>query len=223
MTDVTSASALDDPAGQAGPVCVMCHHLPAAPATVYQVSGVLVYLRWNRERGPFCRDCGTALFRDATARSLSGGVWHFLSPVLVPVVLARNLAARREFTRLDEPRPHPVAAAPNHRPLVPGRPVMRRPASWLAPVLLAALVALAPLTAGPGGQRYDQVGGCVSRSTPLGRYDAVRFVSCADKHDARIEAVVPDWTGCRGHEYVTDGSRFYCITEDRPGLTPPPS
>ncbi|MBV1852346.1 hypothetical protein [Catellatospora tritici] len=216
---MTSTSAPADRADEAGPVCVLCHHLPAAPATLHQVNGVLVYLRWNREQGPFCRDCGTTLFRDATARSLSRGSWHLLSPVLVPLVLARNLAARRAVTALADPRPHPVLAAPNHRPLVPGRPVMRRPTSWLAPLLLAVLVSLAPLVAGPG-VRYDRVGGCVRKSTPLGMYDAIRFVSCADVHDARIAAVVTSWTECRGFdEYVAEGGHFYCLTTE-PDPTP---
>ncbi|GHJ44843.1 hypothetical protein Cs7R123_21850 [Catellatospora sp. TT07R-123] len=218
MTDVTSASApAADPIDTTGPTCVLCQHMPAAATTVYQVSGVLVYLRWSREQGPFCRDCGITLFRDATARSLTSGIWHFLAPVLVPLVVARNLAARRAVTALAEPRPHPVLAAPNHRPLVPGRPVLRRPGSWLALALLAVLVAVVPQVVGPGGERYDRAGGCVRRSTPLGMYDAVRFVSCSDMHDARVEAVVADWTRCASYDgYVIDGGRFYCITDESP-------
>src|SRR2546421_9723540 len=61
------------PAGQDGQplVCKLCGSTPAANATIHEHNGRLIWMVHKTTRGPFCRDCGTALLRDRKSTRLN--------------------------------------------------------------------------------------------------------------------------------------------------------
>jgi hypothetical protein len=73
-------SLVDDSRSQLGaapsaPTCNRCGGFPATAAT-FRGHAVVVFLLFRSyRRGPLCRDCGIAAFRDLTARTLAG-VWY---------------------------------------------------------------------------------------------------------------------------------------------------
>jgi hypothetical protein len=191
-----------------GPDCVICNHVPAADVSFWRHAGLIVVVRWHRLRGPYCRGCGTAVFRDATARTMTTGWWSIISWLLAPLALLLNLRSARAVARLATPTPHP-AATPDRRPLDPTRPVFRRPGPWLGPAALAALVVALATVDVPPPRQYDVVGGCV-RFVRVAWAEEALFVDCAESHHAVITAVADHWDACPG-EYVATGYRFYCL------------
>ncbi|MBT2382187.1 hypothetical protein J7E86_00990 [Streptomyces sp. ISL-11] len=94
--------------------------------------GLVLLMRFTRLEGPFCRTCGTSVFRDMTTRTLWQGWWSPFSLVLInPITIVINLVARAKLNKL----PEPVPGQPGPQ-LQPGKPVTSRP---------VALVALIPL------------------------------------------------------------------------------
>ena len=93
--------------------------------------------------GPFCRTCGVAAVRDMTTTALSQGWWGPLSLWLfTPLALLWNLVVWLRVTSLRPPGPHGAQ-------LDPGRPVVRRPAAYVAllPIGFFVYVALRAGTA----------------------------------------------------------------------------
>ncbi|MFJ3173259.1 hypothetical protein ACIPJK_21135 [Streptomyces roseus] len=117
--------------------CRVCGAQPAVRATVRGHQGMLVLMRFLRQEGPFCRDCGLATYRKMSADTLWQGWWGPLSVFITPVTVLMNLGARSRFLRLAPPAGRILPS------LDPGRPLWRRPPAL---VFLAAivLIALAP-------------------------------------------------------------------------------
>lgn len=105
-----------------GPKCARCGSTPAANVTFRKHTGMLLFGRTEAVPGPFCRDCGQSWFRAMTAQTLAIGWFGPTSFVLeTPIVIVRNLLARRKVMRLGPPVP-----PPNRRPFSPGRPLFLR-------------------------------------------------------------------------------------------------
>ncbi|WP_155374625.1 hypothetical protein [Catellatospora vulcania] len=200
--------------GRTGPDrldCVVCGHTPAAEVSFYRHVGLVVYVRFTRIQGPFCRDCGLARMRDATAETITSGLWSPVSVVLAPLAFVRNLRGRRAVLALDEPVPRPDLPESNLAPLPPTRPVFRRVKTWLAPVFLAGLIAVATLVNDPSAEKLNVVGGCVKFDTFV-TADTADFVRCDEKHDAVITTIETSWEGCDGADgYVENLYRYYCL------------
>ncbi|WP_242587123.1 hypothetical protein [Streptomyces sp. MST-110588] len=87
--------------------------------------GVLLWMRFSSLQGPFCRPCGTAVFREMTGKTLWQGWWSPLSLVLfTPGTLIINGVALARINKLSAP----VPGQPGQQ-LQPGTPVLRRPTS----------------------------------------------------------------------------------------------
>ncbi|RKE06970.1 hypothetical protein C8E86_1794 [Catellatospora citrea] len=198
--------------GRTGPDqldCVVCGHVPAADVSFYRHVGLVVHVRFTKVQGPFCRDCGLARMRDATAETITSGLWSPVSVVLAPLAFIRNVRGRRTVLALDSPVPRAGQAASNLAPLRPTRPVFRRVKSWLAPAFLVALVAVAALLNDPSAEKLNVVGGCVDVDTFL-RADTADFVRCDEPHDAVITSIETSYQSCDG-AYVEQLYRYYCL------------
>jgi hypothetical protein len=113
--------------------CRICGALPAAFATFRRHQGVLMWMRFSSVNGPFCRPCGTAIYREVTSETVWQGWWSPLSLVLfTPGTLIINRVALAQINKL----PAPIPGQPGPQ-LAPGTPVLRRASS------LAALLPLA--------------------------------------------------------------------------------
>src|SRR5215471_12976934 len=99
--------------------CRFCGSVPAAAVTYRAHRGMILIMQFRRIDGPFCRDCGLAMFRRMTQDTLLQGWWGPLSMFITPVVLLINLLLRGSVARLEEPRPAPYG--PSQRPMDPGK------------------------------------------------------------------------------------------------------
>lgn len=125
------------PSGQVH--CRLCGGFPAVEATVRGHQGILIMMRSLSLKGPFCRNCGTAVWRDMTGKTLLQGWWSPLSLVLLtPFTLLWNLFVRAKINKL----PPPVPGQPGMQ-MNPGVPLRKRPAALMLLVPLGWLVFMA--------------------------------------------------------------------------------
>jgi len=92
-------------------------------------------------KGPFCRDCGTALLRHHQNSTLFQGWFGIFSFFITPITLLLNLGAWRKVKALGPPQRDPSVESKIPAPLNPGNPPLRRPAplarpGWVADVLV---------------------------------------------------------------------------------------
>ncbi|GIH03210.1 hypothetical protein Rhe02_12770 [Rhizocola hellebori] len=193
--------------------CALCNHRPAAEVTFRGHRGFIIYTQFYSKQGPFCRDCGVATFRDLTSLTLAFGWWSLFSIFIAPVVLVRNLIGLTKVAKLAAPEGGSDFIAPNMRPLPPAKPVFARPLSWIVPAVLAVLVALA-LSYTPGPGTDPQLQGCLTRT----RFGGDKLVSCTQRHQFRVTAVVSDWSMCPAgtQEHVELLGKFRCLVADPP-------
>ncbi|MEU1626703.1 hypothetical protein ABZ746_15525 [Streptomyces sp. NPDC020096] len=119
-------------------VCRFCGAYPAVNTTVRRHQGLILMMRFIHLKGPFCRTCGTAVFRDMTTKTLWQGWWSPFSLVLInPVTLIINLIARSRINTL----PEPVPGQPGPQ-MDPGKPMTSRPAVLVALIPLAWWIVL---------------------------------------------------------------------------------
>ncbi|MET7903841.1 hypothetical protein ABZS86_21310 [Streptomyces sp. NPDC005355] len=108
--------------------CRRCAVYPAEDVTIRSHQGMLVLMRFQRWEGPFCRTCGTAMFRQMTTKTLWQGWWSPFSAVIFnPFTIISNLVVRRKINKLSEPGYDQSGIR-----LDPGKPVLHRPAAYIA-------------------------------------------------------------------------------------------
>ncbi|MFG2335254.1 hypothetical protein [Streptomyces yangpuensis] len=133
----------DAPGGQAHPpvwgsatvptVCRACGGGTAVNFKVRAHTGFLIMMRFEHLDGPFCRDCGLAVVRQMTYRTLIVGWWGPLSLVILnPLTLVWNLVAHLKYRALP-----PSAPLPGRTHLDTGPPVLRRPLAYVTLIPLA--------------------------------------------------------------------------------------
>ncbi|MFJ9893615.1 hypothetical protein ACIQPR_09805 [Streptomyces sp. NPDC091280] len=126
------------------PACRQCGVTPAAVVTIRAHRGLILAARWQHIDGPFCGLCGIALVRDMTTTTLWKGWWSLVSLIVgAPFSLVSNGIAYRKLRQLQ-----PAVPAPGTRQIPLGKPVLHRPASYVAliPLILAAAVIARALT-----------------------------------------------------------------------------
>ena len=92
-------------------------------------------LAWHQltYRGPWCRDCGTAIFRKAQNWNLMLGWWGLASFFLNIYAVLRNLASYQRVRGLAAPSGSSLS-------LQPGRTLVGRPGLWVFLIVLVAVV-----------------------------------------------------------------------------------
>jgi hypothetical protein len=196
-------------------LCAYCGNGPAAEATFRQHTGMVLWMKTEAARGPFCRDCGFFSFRASQAHTLLLGWWGVLSLVIAPILLIRNLRDRRRIAALG-----PVVAASGRPPANPGFPLYQRPAilGMFLPLLVAGFVTFTIFD----GQAENQIGRCVDIAD--NQVDA-EFVICSGRHDGKVSTVVdradqcpPDSIGAVSRNAAggvnMDRGRVLCIAPD---------
>jgi hypothetical protein len=84
-------------------LCRACGRGPAAKLVVRRHVGMIVLQRFVTVKAPLCRDCGTRLVKQYTARTLVQGWWGFISFFVNWFCLAANAVAYLRASRLPEP------------------------------------------------------------------------------------------------------------------------
>ena len=128
-----------------GVTCRFCGAYPAVETTVRAHRGMIFVMQWRSLRGPFCRTCGIATVRRLSADTLWQGWWGYISSVMAPVTLIRNFLAYQKIKAL----PQPVPGQPGQQ-MIPGRPLLARPAALGFLVPIAVLVVLIAAIASSG-------------------------------------------------------------------------
>jgi hypothetical protein len=127
-----------------GPLqCRHCGWVPAVEATFRGHQGMIIWMQFLEMKGPFCRDCGMATFRDMTARTLLQGWYGYISFAATPIAVVINLFRRGKVA--DLPAPSPPAWGDHGRPMDPGAPLLRRPMALIGMVVPFVLVPLVVL------------------------------------------------------------------------------
>src|SRR5260370_24687729 len=131
------------PTGQAGQplACKLCGSTPAANMTIHEHNGRLLWMVHKTNKGPFCRDCGTALLRHHQNNTLFQGWFGLFSFFITPVTLLLNLGAWRNGTPLGPPQQDPNVQSKIPAPLNPGKPLFRRPGPYVGAAVVAVVVA----------------------------------------------------------------------------------
>lgn len=178
--------------------CQNCGSTPAIEITSRGHRGMIVLMQFLHRKGTFCRDCGTAITRHMSTRTLLVGWWGIASVFITPVVLLINAVTLRKLGRLGQPQPPEGVVAPP--PLDPGSSLWRRPAIAGLLVPVAALgIGIASLPSTPDDTEYAAdarpdkgegvrkvpgatVGDCWVESG-TGSY---RKVSCTETHKLQI-------------------------------------
>jgi hypothetical protein len=195
MTDLIPAGLSDGPpeaAPGSGLPCRYCGSTPSVFTVFKKHTGMVLLRRTDTIAGPFCRSCGTAWFRAATAHTMAVGWLGVQSFFIFPFVIGRNIRARRKIMKLGRPLP-----PPGGHPLNPGRPLLLRvqAALILVPVVFIALI----VARVRDDQPQNQVGKCVSLSMALsGLSDLTNayYVDCGSPHDAVVTDAVDEESQC---------------------------
>ncbi|GAA2131533.1 hypothetical protein [Actinomadura napierensis] len=124
-----------------GPQCRFCGCVPAAETTFRGHRGMILMMSFLHTKGPFCRDCGLAVFRDMTAKTLIGGWWGYISFIATPVTVLINLTRHGKVASLAPPMP-PPDGSPHRHPADPGPPLMSRPIAIIGALVPALLIIL---------------------------------------------------------------------------------
>ncbi|HEY1488219.1 MAG TPA: hypothetical protein VGF84_19080 [Micromonosporaceae bacterium] len=178
------------------PRCTICGCLPTANVDFRGQHGYVYVRRTFNYRGPFCRDCGIATFRRATATTLVGGWYGIISLVTAPFTLLANVSRRRRVAGLAAP----LNPYPGRSPLSPGRPVYLR---WqilglLAPVALIALIVSSVMSSSHPStdSAKPAVGSCVE--SPSGAGTVAIIVDCDQAHNGVVTKIVTSVLDCPG-------------------------
>jgi hypothetical protein len=121
--------------------CRFCGSVPAADVKFRGHQGFVILMRFLSMDGPFCRDCGLAVFRRMTSRTLVQGWYGYASLIITPITVLINVARRGRVATLPPPYPNPYA--PSRPPLDAGPRLLARPMTWFGlviPALIAAFV-----------------------------------------------------------------------------------
>jgi hypothetical protein len=101
---------------------------------------MIVLMTFLHVKGPFCRDCGLATFRDMSAKTLIQGWYGYISFVVTPITLLINLTRRGKVAHLPAPQPPP--SGEHRQPMNPGSPLLARPAALIGLAIPFVLVML---------------------------------------------------------------------------------
>lgn len=162
--------------------CLQCSRTPTAHVALRSQTGMVLAARYAVLRGPLCRECGTALFRERQNATLLKGWWGGLAFFTNLYAVAVNVVSWYRLTVLDAPRGTTEAAIPAR-----GRPVTARP-GVLVPL---ALFVAGSYLLGADTPPTDPTGACVNL-----RRGGMSIVDCGELHDGRVLRLVASQSSC---------------------------
>jgi hypothetical protein len=172
------------PAGKDGQplVCKLCGSTPAANMTIHEHNGRILWMVHRTNKGPFCRDCGTALLRHHQNNTLVQGWFGIFSFFITPVTLLLNLSAWRKVKALGPPHRDPNVESKIPAPLNPGKPLLRRPGLYVGGVVVAAVLAFLLV-------KSVDTGGCLDDQTALGNRMTTLHNAFVDVYNRDFNAI----------------------------------
>jgi hypothetical protein len=116
--------------------CRLCGSTPAIEATLSSQVAFVTAQHKSWMTGFFCRDCGSRLANDQTARTITRGWWG-VHAIFNPWYIWMNLRARARFRQLPAPIPTYGVITPLAFPLPAGPPLLKRPGPLIALSVIA--------------------------------------------------------------------------------------
>ena len=95
-----------------GDGCQVCGATPARKTHLRGHQGMLLLMRFFTYRGQYCRDCGTARFREVQSRTMLVGWWGYISFVVNSYNVFHNMNQLRLLQALGAPKDRVRAAKP---------------------------------------------------------------------------------------------------------------
>lgn len=193
--------------------CELCGSRHTADFSFTRQIGLIFQRRIGTISVRLCRDCAQTVGRDFQSRTLTTGWWGAISAPTNVFYVLKNAKELWRASRLDEP------IAPRGfrtNPLDPGRPVWRRPMSWIGPVVIATGLILIPFDNSSSVGQSDvivewKVGNCVKG------LDEVYPVSCSYSHSGKIVASAISSSLCPeiAERYITENGKTLCIDDNQ--------
>jgi hypothetical protein len=122
--------------------CQLCGSTPAANMTIHEHNGRILWMVHKTYKGPFCRDCGTAMFREHQNGTLFQGWFGMFSFFITPITLLLNLVAWERLRALGPPQRDPQTKSRIPSPLNPGKPLLSRVGPYVAVVVVAGVATI---------------------------------------------------------------------------------
>jgi hypothetical protein len=150
-------------------------------------TGMVFAWRMKSYKGPWCRECGEAIFRKAMDHTLMAGWFGLISFFANLFFVAQNVAGRAKVMRLKPP-------VESSRPSLPaGVPLYRRAGIYVAALVLVVVSVYGVWRTHPAKvATRDLAGRCVNFETNT---DGHRVISrhipkCSGDHDGKVLQVV---------------------------------
>ncbi|WP_157573787.1 LppU/SCO3897 family protein [Nocardia jejuensis] len=185
MTTSDTAFATPDFASANGVYCKYCGATPAVKLDFRAHRGLILFMQMRNLPGPYCRNCGIAVFRHMTADSLVQGWWGPISFVVVnPLTILSNVVNRGRIGRLAPPIP----GGPS-QPMDEGKPLVQR---WQFFGFFIPLIAIGSVIASAAGSQSSSGSGYSSyptypRTTYTAPYAVIPSVPAVPKTTARTD------------------------------------
>jgi hypothetical protein len=129
--------------------------------TIHEHNGRLLWMVHKTNKGPFCRDCGTALLRHHQNSTLLQGWFGIFSFFITPITLLLNVGPWVKVRALGPPQRDPSVESRIPAPLDPGKPIFRRPGPYVAGVVVAGVLVFFAV-------KSANTGGCLDSQRTLG-------------------------------------------------------
>jgi hypothetical protein len=148
--------------------CRLCGSTPAVNVRIREHNGRIIFMVSKTRRGPFCRSCGLALFRQMQNSTLYQGWFGMVSFFITPIILFLNVLAWLRLQALPHPSRNPNVQSAIPAPLDPGKPLFQRAGPYIAGVLLGVLglLFLKPGSSPAPGAPVSTTPGYASTSAP---------------------------------------------------------
>lgn len=188
--------------------CQACGSMNAIDVGFVGQVGMLITRQVSNVEARLCKYCAQSIGRRYQSLTMVQGWWGAIAFLSNIFYIFLNALALNKVSRLPNPvAPLGFVTSPSD----PGRAVMKRPMSWVAPVLLVAVLAIAAST-GPAPSQTFSVGECVAEDQ-----GSVTPVSCSTPHLGFITEATSNYQACPAttDTAVTTRGVTYCIDFDQ--------
>ena len=188
--------------------CQACGSMNAINVGFVGQVGMLITRRVSNVEARLCKFCAQSIGRRYQSLTLVQGWWGLIAFLSNIFYILANALALNKVRRLPNPvAPLGFVTSPSD----PGRAVMKRPLSWVAPILFAAVLAIGAST-DPAPPQTFSVGECVSIDQ-----GNVSPISCSTPHLGFITEATSNYQACPAgtDNAVRTLGVTYCIDFDQ--------
>ena len=189
--------------------CEVCGSLHTEIFSFTRQVGLIFMRRVGTFEARLCKNCALAFGRSYQSRTIATGWWGMISFFANIFYVLKNSIQLNKALRLSDPEaPHGYRTSP----MDPGHGVLRRPITWVGPIIFAVLLVVGSNSDSTSSQTYQwEVGNCVVVNGAT-----AEPTSCDSTHSGRIVDSAVTESGCPSFAegYVDHKGLTYCIDTD---------